>query len=707
VVRKRPLELSYALERFQQASLLAMLACGYLAVAFSGELDAAGLLLGAAALLARLLHLSRVVRISIAAKWVNLAAVLFLLFLPADYLWLSRDLTRATVHMVIFVAAAKLLTASTSRDSVLLGVIAFLEILAASVLSTNLTFLVLLVPFLGASLAALASSEIRRSMTGREVMRAGAPSLGRRLALLTALSGTAILALTVALFFVLPRTARSALERLMPASQRISIFAPDVVLGRFGAIVSSSKPVLHALFEGEEPPPGLHWRGTALAEFDGRKWFNSPRARESLRVGEDGLVQLVSDDQRRRAGRRLTYEVVLDFASEYLYFAGLPENLRIGTDVLVRNASGGVGLPFGPEGGLRYVVYSFAGPREVFDEAPPPGLTQAERGFYLRLPAMDPRILDLARSITASETGDDARASAVELDLRSRFTYSLDTSASAGSADPLADFLFVRKKGYCEYFASAMAVMLRELSIPSRVATGFVGGAPNPLTKWMVLRASDAHAWVEAWIPGQGWTTFDPTPASGEMESNLGILARFNMYLDAADTFWQEWVVGYDLDRQLTLAFRVEQSRRLGVPWLVQAYQRLLRARLPGGADTRSIGGSLLAIGGLLGIGFLLRRRFAGWIRRRTLVRPNARDSASSHEAAKLYRRMLAALRKRGIEKLAFQTAGEFAASLSDNLLNPLVNDFTMGYESVRFGRKTEPVLEMEALLRRIEALPH
>ena len=114
-----------------------------------------------------------------------------------------------------------------------------------------------------------------------------------------------------------------------------------------------------------------------------------------------------------------------------------------------------------------------------------------------------------------------------------------------------------------------------------------------------------------------------------------------------------------------------------------------------------------MAIGGLLGIGFLLRRRFAGWIRRRTLVRPNARDSASSHEAAKLYRRMLAALRKRGIEKLAFQTAGEFAASLSDNLLNPLVNDFTMGYESVRFGRKTEPVLEMEALLRRIEALPH
>jgi hypothetical protein len=157
MVRKRPLELPDTLAAFQQSALLAMLACGFLAVAFSGELDAAGLIVGAGALVARLLHLAGVIRISIPGRWVNAAAALYLLFLPADCLFLSRDLTRATVHMVIFVAAAKLLTAATGRDSVLLGVIAFLEILAASVLSTNLTFLLLLAPFLAASLAALAS----------------------------------------------------------------------------------------------------------------------------------------------------------------------------------------------------------------------------------------------------------------------------------------------------------------------------------------------------------------------------------------------------------------------------------------------------------------------------------------------------------------------------------------------------------------------
>ena len=705
MVRKRPLELPDTLARFQQASLLAMLASGYLAVAFSGELDAAGLIVGAVALVARLLHLSGLVRVSVAARWVNAAAVLYLPFFFADYLYLSRDLTRAIVHMVIFVAAAKLLTASTSRDSILLGVIAFLEILAASVLSTNLTFLLLLVPFLAASLAALASSEIHRSMRGREVVQAGTLAIGRRLGLLTALSGTAILLLTVALFFVLPRTARSALERLMPASQRVSGFAPEVELGRFGAIVSSRRPVLHASFRDEEPPVGLHWRGSALAEFDGRKWYNSPRRGQNLQVSEDGLVQLVSDDQRRRPGRRMTYEVVLDFPSEYLFFAGLPENLRIGTDSLIRSSSGNVKLPFGPEGGLRYLVYSFADNREILDEAPPPALSLAERDFYLRLPIVDRRIPDLARTVSASASDDAGRARAVEKYLRTSFAYSLD-STPAPSQDPLGDFLFVRKRGYCEYFASAMAVMLRELSIPSRVATGFLGGAQNPLTKWMVMRASDAHAWVEAWIPGQGWTTFDPTPSSTGGGSGSGLLAKLNIYLDAADTFWQEWVVGYDLDRQLTLAFRVDQSRRLGVPWLVRMYRRILAVRLPGLAGAGSISGLVVAICCVVAVALLFRRRIAIAITRRGRRRLDAGASASVHEAAKLYRGMLAALRKWGLEKSPFQTAGEFAAGLSDSPATPLVAEFTIGYESVRFGCHTEQVTRLADLLRRIEALP-
>ena len=132
--------------------------------------------------------------------------------------------------------------------------------------------------------------------------------------------------------------------------------------------------------------------------------------------------------------------------------------------------------------------------------------------------------------------------------------------------------LFERKKGHCEYFASSMAVMLRTLGIPSRVVTGFQSGVYNPMTGWQVIRASDAHSWVEAWIEGRGWTTFDPTPfdPSG---GDAGVLSRLSLLADTATQFWNDWVMSYDLGHQVAsgvthaggrAAFPVSGFRRVG-----------------------------------------------------------------------------------------------------------------------------------------------
>src|SRR5438067_7353869 len=104
-------------------------------------------------------------------------------------------------------------------------------------------------------------------------------------------------------------------------------------------------------------------------------------------------------------------------------------------------------------------------------------------------------------------------AKQIQRHLKRDFSYTLELP-SHEVPDPLANFLFVRRKGHCEYFASAMAVMLRTRGIPSRVVTGFQSGVMNPVNGWLILRASDAHSWVEAWVDGWGWMTFDPTPAS-------------------------------------------------------------------------------------------------------------------------------------------------------------------------------------------------
>ena len=722
MVRKRTLDLERSLDRFLQTTLLALLASGYLALALSGELDRACLVAGALVLAARAAQLTGLVRFIVPERWASRATACYLLFVPADYLLISRDLIRTTVHVIVFAAAVKVLSARTGRDSAIVGLIAFLEMLTAALGSTSVAFLLLLMLFWAAALAALASAEIRGAMRGRATV-AGASAIGGRLIALSGVAGLGVLALSVALFLVLPRTARVALERLLPGTQRVSGFAPEFTLGQPGEIRPSGRPMLHVRFAAGEPRAGLHWRGTALAEFDGRRWYNSPRGGSVLRAGEGGYVQLVSDDQRRRPGLRSFYEVVLHGGSEYLFFAGLPENVRVSSDRLVRTPAGGVKLPFGQNGALHYVADSYLGAGAALDESPPPPLSPVERDLYLQLPDVDRRIPALARaitagaggdstqapSITAGAGGDAARARALESYLRTHFAYSLEPVESE-SADPLAGFLFQRKKGHCEYFASAMAVLLRELRIPSRVATGYLGGTANPLTGWLVVRGSDAHAWVEAWIPGQGWTTYDPTPAGEEWNASGGLWSRAGLYFDAAETLWQEWVVGYDLDWQLTLAFHVDQSRRLGAPWLERQWKRLAgawRQAAQGGwrrGPARAAGAAAALL--LAGLALVFRRRIAQALIGRRTGRGPGEPALAAHEAARLYRRMLAAMHKRGVEKAASQTAGEFAAGVGPSEAAALVAEFTAAYHALRYGQDPGQAARMALLLRQIEALP-
>jgi len=189
-----------------------------------------------------------------------------------------------------------------------------------------------------------------------------------------------------------------------------------------------------------------------------------------------------------------------------------------------------------------------------------PELSDEERLAHLILPPVDGRVVALARRVTEGLESDEARARAIESYLRTHYGYSTEALAEE-PADPLAHFLFERRRGHCEYFASAMAVMLRVVNVPARVAIGYQSGVYNPVSGWLVIRASDAHSWVEAWLPGRGWTTFDPTPPDPNPAADrLG--RRLGFYMDAADTFWQEWVLSYNLDRQLILAAQMQDSSR-------------------------------------------------------------------------------------------------------------------------------------------------
>jgi len=116
----------------------------------------------------------------------------------------------------------------------------------------------------------------------------------------------------------------------------------------------------------------------------------------------------------------------------------------------------------------------------------------------------------------------------------------------------LDEFLFERKEGHCEYFASAMAVLLRVNGIPSRVITGFASTEWNDLGQYMVVRQTHAHSWVEAYIPGLGWKVYDPTPPDPTAVSNSSnILAR---RIDLMRLYWQRYVIRYSMQDQIQLA---------------------------------------------------------------------------------------------------------------------------------------------------------
>jgi hypothetical protein len=326
-------------------------------------------------------------------------------FFLLDYFVLSHfDFLVSTVHLLFFLAVIKILTAKSNRDYLYTAAIAFLELLAAAILSINLNFFVFLALYLLFAMAALTSGEIRRSMLkAPATARSGLRRFHPRLALLSTSIACGILVLTAGLFFLLPRTADAAFARLI--SHRIFLpgFSNQITLGQIGEIKTSSRPVMHISVFSNMLPGGLKWRGGALTDFDGRRWFNPQPARTPLTV-ENAHIDLVPLDQRRAGGRGISYRVELDaIETNALFLAGIPQRLDIRTRVLFRTDAGIYSLGETPPPGFGYEAYSLLEePRENASPLrPAPVLPLVARNQHLGLPPLDRRIPDLARWMTA------------------------------------------------------------------------------------------------------------------------------------------------------------------------------------------------------------------------------------------------------------------------------------------------------------------
>ena len=360
--------------------------------------------------------------------------------------------------------------------------------------------------------------------------------------------------------------------------------------------------------------------------------------------------------------------------------------------------TGGVRVAHPSPQGLHYDAWSLLeDPPEMAPVLyPAPILPLSARATYLQLPPLDRRIGEMARRFAAGAGNDLERARAVERHLRTDFGYTLELPDKE-LADPLAYFLFTRRKGHCEYFASAMAVMLRSLEIPARMATGFQSGVYNPVSDLWLVRASDAHSWVEAWIR----TRLDDLTPRRRIRSS-----RFRV-VDAADTYLTQrrpsgsngglicpgrarWPTGWNRcaphgDQ------RVRCAAGLRSGW--NRYGRMATAfQAATGGCSGGTGGARARRGPLL--------RLARMRRRVACVR---RGQASVADATLLYKRMLHILKRRGYQKPVWFTPAEFAASLPPTELSAAVNEFTATYNALRFGGHAEAAPRLSTLLDRME----
>jgi transglutaminase-like putative cysteine protease len=714
--------LTSSVQRYLVTALYLMVVTGFITLASTGELDFPSLVVVSAAVLFRGYVLITRNTFVLSEFWTTALTFALAAFFALDLFVLSGSFLTATVHFVLLLMLVRLWSARRNRDYVTLAVLAFLMVLSAAVLTVNSTFLLMFAAFTLAAVATFILMEMRRS-SEQATIHAREPSAPAQRKMVWWLSGASpilmLLILTGAsvIFFILPRLSGGYLSAYTKTGELASGFSNRVELGRIGRIQQSNAVVMHIQIVGDRQGAyDLKWRGVTLSMFDGRIWSNPLETRPAPRQGPSLFMLTHSrspwsslrEEPETRGSNAIRYHVLMEPIGTNVFFLA-PE-----AQILA--------------GGYNFVTVDRAGAVYNLDAEHPIGRYEAEsilpgsdaqqlrtaskelaiavRQLYLQLPVTDPRIPELARRVTANATNQYDRASAIEHFLITNYGYTLQLGTRAPK-DPIAYFLFDRKEGHCEYFASSMAVMLRSIGIPSRVVNGFRTGEFNDVNGQYVVRARNAHSWVETYFPGHGWVSFDPTPGA-PFTTHLG-WSRAMLYLDAMQSFWREWIINYDFTHQRALGQEANQKGRLIVEntreWGRREYDSMLiYARLIRSYVVRAP--KMWSLGGLIGVGLLFlvfnARRIIGRVRLRLIA---AHPERAPQTAATLwYVRMTRIIARRGWRKSASQTPAEFATMIEDPKLRSRVQGFTRHYENARFGDSVDDAQRLEELYQEISS---
>jgi hypothetical protein len=603
-----------------------------------------------------------------------------------DVLFVAATVLDGLVRLLLFLVLYKLFTLASLRDTRVVSFLAFFMLVAASTSAFGIGFFFVFVSFVIVATwvtllqHVLLESEPRYDRT----VVGGDDWVGHRRVLLGLALGAAggVILLTAGLFFVLPRVGLAALPLRARFGQLVSGFSDRVELGAYGSIALSDVVAMRVhIPEGIDPTElGLRWRGVVLDQFDGRTWsVRYPRRTRLVHpVGGHVTLGLLRGD-----GPVLRQEIYLEpIGTEVIFAASRVLHLNLRGQISLDDM-GALSAP--PSGGrLFYVVDSQLEGRVEADASPWPGQDAFER--FTQLPALGERIPALARQVAAGSRSARETATRLRDFLSREYAYTLDLRRVSDEA-PLDEFLFVRRAGHCEYFAAALAVMLRSLGIPARVVNGFQRGEWNPYGRYFLVRLRDAHSWVEAYVGGPAWLTLDPTPRAAADAAAWAPPGATFLYLDSLRLTWHRYVINWSIRDQMGAVQVIRRQTSIWGPWLTELRRREETPRL--------------LIGGLIGVGVLVALGF--WWR----DRPRAGGRAERRRPPRFYARALRAAARRGLRPGPGETAREFARRVAAR--EPTwAADFgylTLRYEDARFGPRPLGSDEMVTLEARAAAL--
>lgn len=508
-----------------------------------------------------------------------------------------------------------------------------------------------------------------------------------------------------------------------PAPVEAAITAPPI---------PSERPVPHRqghhFLDASTPPQALSGPSVLRSEI-----YLEPLETSAL------FVPVVSGT----AGQIPSHPLALTLPSSWYYAAQWPLHIGINEDLIARSRPGS----------LHYTVY-LASPATASPLAGAPGtspsgqanavaLTEGmptaalppvavDEPIYLQLPAgLEPRLRSLAQQITVGLSRPQDKARALERYLQTQFSYStqlvpLSESERIRHQDPVAAFLFERKRGHCEYFASALSLLLRAADIPSRSVNGYLGGEWNEFGGYIVVRQQHAHSWVEAYLPldpggsasrtrgtspdpqdptlsaeasepTRAWVTLDPTPLSALSPARHGFLQRARRFSDSLEMSWNKYVLEYDPRAQQRLADRLRGLLRTSPSLHAPTTQTLRKLVF-------SVGTGLAFLGLGLFAWLLLRRLQHSGLLFFGSKDPTARDAQQRKETQAAARhqlqRALGILRRRGFDQRSGETLQQLAERIKQagDPCAPHFQSLVAHYYAHRFGHVDIDVAEITRL---------